>query len=76
MLLQLSQRYLDITWHSGIDTGFLAGGGDKMIMLECQTCIRYVIMLAILHILIDISLTKKAHWTAASWLFFYGFQWE
>ena len=29
-----------------IDTGFLAWGGKYM--LECQTCIRYVIVLAIL----------------------------
>ncbi len=47
----------------GINTGFLAwgggGGGDNIIMLECQTCIRYVIVLAILHILIDIGLTNK-----------------
>ncbi len=28
-------------------------------MLECQTCIRYVIVLAILHILIGIGLTNK-----------------
>ncbi len=28
-------------------------------MLECQACIRYVMVLAILHILIDIGLTDK-----------------
>ncbi len=35
------------------------GGEDNIIMLECQTCIRYVIVLAILHILIGIGLTNK-----------------
>ncbi len=33
--------------------------GDNIIMLECQTCIRYVIVLAILHILIGIDLTNR-----------------
>ncbi len=28
---------------------WLGGGGDNIIMLECHTCIRYVIVLAILH---------------------------
>ncbi len=45
----------DIT---GIDTRFLAWGGE-IIMLKCQTCIRYVIVLAILHILIGIGLINK-----------------
>ncbi len=37
-------------------------GGDKIILLECQTCIRYVIVLTILHILIGIGLTNKINY--------------
>ncbi len=37
---------------------FGLGEGDN-IMLECQMCIRYVIVLAIIHILIGIGLTNK-----------------
>ncbi len=39
-----------------VDTGFLAWGGGQY---KCQTCIIYVIVLAILHILIGIGLTNK-----------------
>ncbi len=43
---------------AGIDTGFLAW--DKIILLECQTCIRYVIVLATSYIIfIGIGLTNK-----------------
>ncbi len=39
---------------------FWLGGGEQYnYMLECQTFIRYVIVLAILQILIDIGLTNK-----------------
>ncbi len=46
-------------------------------MLECQMCIRYVIVLAILHNLIGILLTNKLRVLncIASWLnTFFGFQ--
>ena len=38
---------------------FWLGEGEKITMLECRMCIRYVILLAILHILIGIGLTNK-----------------
>ncbi len=34
-------------------------GGGTITMFECQTCIKCVIVLAILHILIGIGLTTK-----------------
>ncbi len=43
----------------GLIQNFWLGGGTKIIMFECQTCIRYVIVLAILRILIGIGLTNK-----------------
>ncbi len=36
-------------------TYYLPMSYNNVIMLECQTCIRYVIVLAILHILIGIN---------------------
>ncbi len=53
----------ELHWQGMIQDFWL--GGDNIIMLECQTCIRYVIVLAILHILIGIGLTNKQF---ASWL--------
>ncbi len=42
----------------GLIQDFWLGGGDNIIMLECHTCIRYVIVLAILHYHFDFSLIK------------------
>ncbi len=50
-----TDRKEDLNGKAGIDTEFLGG----QYMLECQMCIRYVIVLAILHILIGIGLTNK-----------------
>ena len=45
----------------GLIQDFWLGGGVYVRMLECQKCIRYVIVLAILHIFIGIAigLTNK-----------------
>ncbi len=62
----------------GLIQDFWLGGDNNM--LEYQTCIRYVIVLAILHIFIVIGLTNKLQnrhieLYIASWLItFLGFQ--
>ncbi len=40
--------------YQGLIQDFCLGGGGQH-MLECQTCVRYVIVLAILHILIHFT---------------------